>query len=44
MAAMQDFLKDWRRWSKAERVAAVMLASGLVAVLPTTVAVSRLLA
>jgi hypothetical protein len=38
---MRDFVRDWRRWSKAERVAAVMLASGLVIGLPALLAVSH---
>ena len=41
---MQDFARDWRRWSKAERVTAVMIASGLVMALPTVLAISHLFA
>ena len=29
---MQDFVKDWRRWTMPERVAAVMIVLGLVGV------------
>lgn len=39
---MQDLVKDWRRWSRAERVAAVVLTSGLALGAPTLVAMSRL--
>ena len=28
---MQDFVRDWRRWSVAERVLAVLMAVALVA-------------
>jgi hypothetical protein len=35
---MQDFVKDWRRWTMPERVAAVMIALGLVGV-PLTLAI-----
>jgi hypothetical protein len=34
---MQDILKDWRRWSHAERVAAVLIAGSLTIGLPIAV-------
>ncbi len=42
MANMHDFVRDWRRWTKAERIAAVTIASGLVAGLPAALAITRL--
>jgi len=35
---MQDFLKDWRRWTKLERIAAIMIVIGLIG-LPLTLAI-----
>jgi hypothetical protein len=35
---MQDFVKDWRRWTMQERVAAVIIAIGLIG-LPLTLAI-----
>jgi hypothetical protein len=37
MRDMKDFLADWRRWSPAERIAAVVLLSLLVIALPALV-------
>ena len=31
---MQDFLRDWRRWNRAERLIAILLASILVIGIP----------
>jgi hypothetical protein len=36
--AMQDFMRDWRRWTMSERVAAVIIALGLLG-LPITLAI-----
>jgi hypothetical protein len=41
---MRDFVRDWQRWSRAERVAAVMLTSGLAVAAPALVAISHLFA
>jgi hypothetical protein len=38
MFPMQDFLRDWRRWTMTERVAAIMIALGLIG-LPLTLAI-----
>lgn len=38
MFRMQDFLRDWRRWTMTERVAAIMIALGLIG-LPLTLAI-----
>jgi hypothetical protein len=35
---MQDFVKDWRRWTMQERVAAIIIAIGLIG-LPLTLAI-----
>ena len=35
---MQDFVKDWRRWTLQERVAAVIIALGLLG-LPISLAI-----
>ncbi len=35
---MQDFLRDWRRWTMSERIAAIMIALGLLG-LPLTLAI-----
>jgi hypothetical protein len=35
---MQDFVKDWRRWTLSERVAAIIIALGLLG-LPITLAI-----
>jgi len=35
---MQDFLKDWRRWTTQERIVAIMIALGLIG-LPLTLAI-----
>ena len=37
---MQDILKDWRRWSRAERAVAVLLASIPTIGTPTAVAMT----
>lgn len=39
---MHDFVRDWRRWTKAERIAAAMIGSGLIVGLPAVLAFSRL--
>jgi hypothetical protein len=36
---MQDILKDWRRWSRAERMMAILLASILTIGTPAAVAI-----
>jgi hypothetical protein len=35
---MQDFMRDWRRWTLSERVAAIIIALGLLG-LPSTLAI-----
>ena len=39
MASMQDFIRDWRRWTKAERVLAGAIVVLLVVGLPTLLAI-----
>ena len=34
---MKDFVADWRRWSKAERFAAILLLTMLAAAIPALV-------
>jgi hypothetical protein len=34
---MRDILKDWRRWSRAERLAAILLAGILMIGVPATI-------
>jgi len=36
--AMQDFVKDWRRWTWSERIAAIVIALGLIG-LPISLAI-----
>jgi hypothetical protein len=38
VVSMQDFLRDWRRWTIQERVAAIMIALGLIG-LPLSLAI-----
>jgi hypothetical protein len=40
---MRDLVKDWRHWTRAERVAAVLLAATLVIGVPTAVVLNSLL-
>jgi len=35
---MQDFMRDWRRWTLSERVAAIIIALGLIS-LPISLAI-----
>jgi hypothetical protein len=37
---MRDILKDWRRWSRAERVFAVLIASILTIGTPMAIAIN----
>lgn len=37
---MRDILKDWRRWSRAERVMAVLIASILMVGVPIAIAIN----
>ena len=37
---MQDFIRDWRRWTKAERVIAGVIVVLLVVGVPTLVAIN----
>lgn len=37
---MQDILKDWRRWSPAERVMAILIASILMIGVPMGIAIN----
>jgi hypothetical protein len=37
---MQDFVRDWRRWTKAERVFAGVIAVLVVAGVPTLLAIN----
>ena len=39
---MREFLKDWRRWSRAERIAALAILSIGLVVIPAAVAVNLL--
>jgi len=39
---MKDFLADWRRWSPAERITAVVLLTLLAAALPALVKAAAL--
>ena len=43
MWAMQDLLRDWRRWTRGERVTAVLIALALIGG-PLTLALSRTVA
>ena len=36
--AMKDFVRDWRRWTMSERVAAIIIVLGLLG-LPITLAI-----
>jgi hypothetical protein len=40
---MQDLLKDWRRWTRGERVTAVLIVLALIGG-PLTLALSRAVA
>ena len=40
MQDVKDILKDWRRWSKAERIVAVVLIALLIAGVPAVLALS----
>jgi hypothetical protein len=42
MKDMKDFLADWRRWSLAERVAAIVLLSLIAIALPALVKAAAL--
>jgi hypothetical protein len=37
---MQDFIKDWRRWTKAERVLAGIIVVLLIVGVPTLLAIN----
>jgi hypothetical protein len=43
VCAMQDLLKDWRRWTRGERVTAVLIVLALIGG-PLTLALSRAVA
>jgi hypothetical protein len=37
---MRDFLQDWRRWTRAERVGAVLIATILLLGVPMALAIN----
>ena len=39
---MKDFLADWRRWSRAERIAAIVLLTLIAIALPALVKAAAL--
>jgi len=42
MRDMKDFLADWRRWSRAERIAAIVLLTLIAIALPALVKAAAL--
>lgn len=37
---MRDIVKDWRRWSRTERIAAILIMSFLMIGVPTAIAIN----
>jgi hypothetical protein len=37
---MRDFLQDWRRWTRAERVTAILIAATLFVGVPMALAIN----